>query len=308
MEEGKQAEEGNLVLFPKTLDLYQLELTRMLETDRYAEAAELLQFLLRCEVQDARQYEEWQALLNWLKEAFPNSLQPEGRGQQAVPGGDEEDETDFARSRALAKFAEDSGYALRLLDTVTEKPLSEHTFLALEQLVFLDSPEIDKRLTQWLEQTTHHPILEFRVLQTLRKRGALGQVVLKRNMEQIRIDIETIPLTPEDFPPAVLGVVERVAQESQVHNPALFYFAQEFWFQFIMGAYGTADYESILSEEDASLDIWAAALHQTVSESLQGDDDTEEIRDSYGITDSMRLRYEQAHRAMRSFATGGAIF
>lgn len=282
----------------------------MLETERYAEAAGLLQFLLSCEVQDTRQYEEWEALLNWIQEAFPVSASDPGVVVRTeMPLSDEEDEeTDFARKRAQAKFAEDKGYALRLLQTVTEKPLSEHTFLALEQLAFIQSPDIDITLHKWLEENAHHPILEFRVLQTLRKRGNIGIVLLKREHEVLAIDVEAIPLAPEDFPAAVINVVERVAQEAQVHNPALFYFAQEFWFQFIMSAYGTSDYRSMLSEEDASLDIWAAALHRTVAESLQGDDEDEEIRVAYGITDSLRLRFEQAHRVMQHFAVNGAIF
>lgn len=284
----------------------------MLETERYAEAAELLRFLLRCEVQDSRQYDEWEALLGWLQEAFPAVLSGEGvrkgNDYNDQPHAEEEELDDFARRRAEAKFAEDRGYAIRLLQTVTEKPLSEHTFLALEQLTFIQSAEIDDVLQRWLESAPHHPILEFRVLQTLRKRGNSGNVRLTRGLEQALIDIESVPLTPEDFPDAVISVVERVAQEAQVHNPALFYFAQEFWFQFIMSTYGTKDYRSILSEEDTTLDIWAAALHQTVSESLQGDGEDEEIRVAYGITDSLRLPFEQAHRAMKQFALGGAIF
>nr|WP_223068234.1 hypothetical protein [Paenibacillus caui] len=291
-------------MFPKTLDYYQVELTRMLETERYADAAELLRFLLKCEVQDPRHYDEWGALLNWLNEAFPASSQPPEKPREVQA----EEEEGFARRRAEMKFAEDKGYAERLLQTVTEKPLSEHTFLALEQLSFIQAPEIDETLRKWLESGSHHPVLEFRVLQTLRKRGGSGSVELPRAEEHIGIDIESVPLGQEDFPAAVQNVLDRVAQEAQVHNPALFYFAQEFWYQFIMGVYGTSDYRSILSEVDASLDVWAAALHKTVTESLQGNRADEEIRTAYGITDSLRLRFEQAYRSMKQFAARGAMF
>jgi hypothetical protein len=283
----------------------------MLETERYAEAAELLRFLLQCEVQDSRHYGEWEALLQWLQEAFPASnaggdaMHPEMAGEFEESG-----ESDFARKYAEMKFTEDRGYAARLLETVTEKPLSEHTFLALEQLAFIPSREIDTVLLNWLEQKEQHPMLQFRVLQTLRKRGTEGSVHLIRAHERVVVDIESVPLAPEEFPPAVQDVLERVGREAQVHDPALFYFAQEFWYQFIMGVYGTFEYRSIISEEEVSLDIWAAALHQTVTDSLQGGNAKadEELRATYGITDSMRLRFEQAHRAMKQFAAEGAVF
>ncbi|WP_238996733.1 hypothetical protein [Paenibacillus pinistramenti] len=280
----------------------------MLETECYAKAAELLRFLLRCEVQDDRHYEEWGALLKWLEEAFPASA---GAGKDK-PGAEEEEpehEADFARKHAEAKFAENKDYAAKLLQTVTEKPLSEHTFLALEQLAFIQSPEIDDALLEWLERGERHPMLQFRALQTLRKREAGGTVHLIRARGRVTIDIDSVPLTLEDFPPAVGDVLERVGREAQVHDPAMFYFAQEFWYQFIMGIYGTAEYASITREDDASLDIWAAALHQTVTETLQGGSGgpDEDLRAAYGITGSLRLRFEQAHRAMKQFAAESAV-
>ncbi|GGA36360.1 hypothetical protein [Paenibacillus physcomitrellae] len=282
----------------------------MLETERYAEAADLLRFLLQCQVQDDRHYEEWEALLKWLQEAFPAAAAGTGQGVPVMDVTEDAEESDFARKHAEMKFAEDRGYALKLLQTVTEKPLSEHTFLALEQLSFIQSPEIDEALVKWLEREERHPMLQFRVLQTLRRRETGGVVRIWRGGELSTIEIDAVPLTPEDFPPAVQDVLDRVGREAQVHDPAMFYFAQEFWYQFIMGVYGTADYASVVREEEASLDIWAAALHQTVTESLQGGDGkaVEELRAAYGITDSMRLRFEQAHRAMKQFASTGAIF
>jgi hypothetical protein len=52
-------------------------------------------------------------------------------------------------------------------------------------------------------------------------------------------------------------------------------------------------------------DIWAAALHQTVSESLSGNKDEEETRAIYGITDALRFRFEQVYRSMRLFVAAG---
>lgn len=273
----------------------------MLETERYGEAAELLRFLLQCQGQDERLYDEWRALLNWLAEAFPNL--ENSTGEHAAP--QEEDEEDMARRHLEAKLAEDAHYADKLLHTVINKPLSEQTLLALDQLAYIDKPEIDEALIDWLGQQQLHPLLQFRVLQTLRRRGTQGLVTLFRSGERVEIEVEFVPMNPEDFPQPVHAVLDRVADHTQVQNPTLFYFSQELWSQFIMAMYGTKDYLALLNEEDDYIDIWAAALHKTVSESIPDDIVEQEIRSTYGITDSLRLRYEQAYRAMRQFVTGG---
>lgn len=72
-----------------------------------------------------------------------------------------------------------------------------------------------------------HPLLQYRVLQTLRRRGTVGTLAIERAGEKVEIDIESVPLKPDDFPPAVQEVPERVGEQTQVHDPTLFYFAQE---------------------------------------------------------------------------------
>lgn len=272
----------------------------MLETERYREAAELLQFLLQCQGQDPRHYDEWQALLDWLNSAFPAS------GQDGIPEEEPYIEEEMARQHAEAKLAEDHDYANKLLHAVTNKPLSEQTFLALEQLVYLDRAEVDEVLIEWVEHNDLHPLLQYRVLQTLQRRGTQGTLTLYRGGEQVEIEIEAVPLTPEQFPEPIQAVLERVGNETQVHDPTLFYFAQELWSQFIMAIYGTKNYRSMLDEEDEVIDIWAAALHLIVSDSLPGGKSDEELRNLYGITDDMRLRFEQAYRSMRHFVAAGA--
>ena len=72
-EDYKEPSRNNVILFPKTHDYYQIELTRMLESERYGEAIALLQFLLTCDGEDARIREEGDALLQWLVSAFPEA-------------------------------------------------------------------------------------------------------------------------------------------------------------------------------------------------------------------------------------------
>ena len=292
-------------MFPKTLDFYQIQLTVMLENERYAEAMNLLEFLLQCQGQDQRNYEEWAALLEWLRAAFPQYISSDDN----KPATEEEDviesEEDLARQNAKNKLAEDGDYANKLLSILMEQPLSEQTMLALDQLAYVDMPSVDESLKEWIEHSRLHPLLQFRVLQTLRKRGAEFTVSLQRGTEKVEVEIETVPLKPDDFPHAVLRILERVADQTEVHEPTLFYFAQELWSQYIMAVFGTSDYRSMLEGDESMLDMWAAALHAAVAESLGGSHNEEEIRTLYGITSEVRFRFEQAYRSIKQFVSGG---
>lgn len=286
-------------MFPKTLDYYQIELTRMLETERYSEAMDLLSFLLSCEGQDPKHYEEWQSLLEWLMSAFPQS---ESNQMQE----ETEDEELFVRKHIEQKLHEDPNYGEKLLDTVINQPMSERSLLALEQLAFVDLPQIDDALLNWISNEELHPLLQFRVIQILARRGNKESLFLKRGKESVEIQFKDVPLKTNLFPYPIQAVLERVEEQAAIHNPTLFYFAQELWYQFIMSIYGTINYKTILKEEDTELDIWAGALHAVVSKHLpDGNKVDEEIRMQYGITDHFRLRFEQACRAIEQFVALG---
>nr|WP_249435723.1 hypothetical protein [Paenibacillus sp. Marseille-Q4541] len=277
----------------------------MLENERYVEAINLLEFLLQCQGQEQRNYDEWAALLEWLRAAFPQYINSDDDN----PALEEEDliesEEDLARQNARNKLAEDGEYANKLLSTVMEEPLSEQTMLALDQLAYVDVPNVDASLKNWLEKSKLHPLLQFRVLQTLRKRGAQMTVTLQRGTENVEVEVETVPLKPDDFPHSVIRILELVAEQTEVHEPTLFYFAQELWSQYIMAVFGTSDYRSMLEGDDSMLDMWAAALHAAVAESLGGSHNEEEIRTLYGITSEVRFRFEQAYRSIKQFVSGG---
>ncbi|MEC0109366.1 hypothetical protein P4H27_20580 [Paenibacillus taichungensis] len=276
----------------------------MLENERYGEAMDLLRFLLQCQGQEERHYDEWRALLEWLEAAFPHYGEdlPEVREEREE---EEISEEDMARQHARSKLEQDDGYADKLLRTVMEEPLSEQAMLALEQLAYLDRPEIDDSLTGWLKDKTLHPLLQFRVLQTLRRRGVQGIIAFTRGEEPVEVEIDTVPLRPEDFPIQIVQILERVADQTEVHEPTLFYFAQELWIQYVMAVYGTRDYLSMLEENDSMTDIWAAALHMTVADSLGGSHDEEDTRSMYAVTGAMRFRLEQAYRSMKQFVSAG---
>lgn len=276
----------------------------MLETERYGEAMQTLEFLLSCEGQDERRRQEWSTLLEWLRVAFPGGAGDAYRNEAVLAGEEPEDASQALKRRTLEKHREDAGYAERLLLRVMQEPMTERGQIALEQLSYLEDADTDAKLADWMERETLHPLLQFRVLQTLRRRGATGTVRLPRGGIALELEIERTPLEPHKFPLAVAEVLSRVSQQTENEDPSLFYFARELWMQFMMATYGTTDYENLTRGAESELDAWAAALHAQASETLEGGGQAERIRDAYGITGELRFLCERAEKSLRAFSRG----
>jgi hypothetical protein len=288
----------NVILFPKTVEYYQFELTRMLETERYGEAIRMLQFLLTFHNQDERIQDEWHALLQWLQTMFPEETFP-------APEDGEEDltEAELLRQHLAVKERDDSGYAEKLLDILQHPQSMENLLLALDQLAFLEHPAINDELCKWVTSREQHPIIQYKVLQTLKQRGMTGPLKLSKQGETVIVDIEDTPVSFDDFPAPVNEIIERIQDISQMIQPALAYFAQETWNEFLAYIYGTAQYRQMLRQEQSCVDVWAAAFHFVLLEKVFDNGDKEEILELYGITSDLVFQWEQAYRVMQSFAS-----
>ncbi|CAM3738659.1 HEAT repeat domain-containing protein [Cohnella lubricantis] len=290
-----------MVLFPKTLDYYQIQLTRMLETERYGEAKSLLRFLLQCGGEAEKHHVEWETLLGWLEAAFPYA-QDADFSDGGMDEEEEEDAEETLQRKLSDRSVQDADYIPRLLSKLREGEDPEQQMLSLGQLFYLEHPEIEPKIRAWLEESEHHPSVQFRALQLLNKLGAEGPVLLLREGETLSIDAEATPMKFEDFPPSIQNVLIRVRQASEVSDPTLAYFAEEMWKECVQAAYGTSIYQQMAEDDESSTDLWSAALHQFLMEKLHGLGGDESIRDQYGITDAMRFRYEQALRWLRQYA------
>ncbi|MEK0314377.1 HEAT repeat domain-containing protein [Cohnella sp. 56] len=298
--------QDNLVLFPKTLDYYQIQLTRMLETERYGEAKGLLGFLLQCGGEAERYHTEWQALLGWLEAAFPEALadnsQTFGAEHNSADEDDGDDDVEAAlRQRVVDRAAEDPEYAGRLISILDGDEDPEQQLLALGQLAYLPGPEVEAALRRWLSERERHPLVQFRALQTLRRFGATDTAAVLRDGEELLLEIDATPLSFEEFPPAVLEVLERLSRMAEVSDPALSYFADEMWRECVQAAYGSNVFKWMMEADDGATDLWAAALHQYLLEKLHGQTGEESTREQYGITGELRFRYEQALRWLRNY-------
>jgi len=292
---------SNVILFPKTAEFYQFELTRMLETERYGEAIRVLQFLIGCQQPDERLHEEWQALLQWLLTMFPEER------FEAERGSEEEDltEAEMLRDRLAAKAQQDSGYAEKLLGMLDNRQTLENQLLALDQLALLEHSgvNITARLVEWITAREWHPLIQFKGLQTLKLRGMTGLLELRKNGETILVQVEDTPSGFEEFPSIVNEIMDRVQEISETNQPALAYFAQETWHEFLAFIYGTASYRLMLRQDRDHVDVWASALHLVLLEKVFHSGDKMEIFDLYGITGSMEFQWEQAYRMMQQFAS-----
>jgi hypothetical protein len=287
----------NVILFPKTVEFYQYELTRMLETERYGEAIQTLSFLLTCHHQDVRIEEEWQALLQWLQTMFPEEVYAFG-----AEGEEDITETELLRQHLSIKVQADSGYAERLLGMLQHPQSLENQLLALDQLALIEHPEINAKLSEWLSAHEQHPLIQYKVLQTLKLRGVTGSLLLEKHGEKIEVIVEDTPKSFEDFPSPINEIMDRFQEVCQTHQPALFYFAQETWNEFLAFIYGTAQYRQMLRQEYECVDIWAAALHLVLLEKVFDGGVRDDVMDLYGITNELVFQWEQAYRVMLQFA------
>ncbi|MFF2480580.1 hypothetical protein [Paenibacillus sp. NPDC058071] len=299
-----ESKDGNVYLFPKMLDHYQIQLTRLLESEQYGEAKRLLRFLMQCQGEDERHYEEWASLLSWLDMAFPEAGVTAGRSEYITEADQQEEEDEaLLREHALNPFGQDEAYIKQVLYIMEHHPMIDQQILALERAAYIKDPEVDDAIKQWLTAGKDiHPIVQFKALQCLRKRDVTGTIVLERMGETVELEVEATPLSMEQFPPSVTRILERVEDVTEADDPTLPHFARELWKESLQFLYGTTAYAWMLREEDDTIDCFAAALHLTLMLAVYGTANDDDIRETYLITESLRFRYEQACRLLRQVA------
>jgi hypothetical protein len=286
----------NVFLLPKTIDYYQEQLTSMLETERFGEAIQMLTFLLGCRTDDPQTMEEWSTLLDWLHATFGATVDEE-------PSSEEEEltEQDLHKQRFYAKMSEDPGYVKKLLETVLNHPDLEKKMIAIEQLVVAEHPQIDETLKRWMEKVELHPLIQYKVLQALRARGATGTVEINRSGEVVQLEIEDTPLDPVEDSEAIRQVIELVRRICESDYPSLVYFAEHTWREFLSFVYGTTLYKEMLEMSPDDTKLWAAALHYAVVVSMSGSPPSIDAVIQYGLDETAQSRYEQRCEQLYGF-------
>ncbi|WP_240647662.1 hypothetical protein [Paenibacillus nanensis] len=291
--EGKD----NVYLFPSMLDQYQIQLTRMLEAEQYRDAKNLLRFLLQCQGQEKRHYEEWESLLGWLEMAFPD-----GEGIETEEESKDMDDEASIREQLLKPPHQDEAYINQVMYIMQHHPMMDQQMLALERAAYIEDDQVTDMIKEWLQRDPVHPLVQFKALQCLRKRGATGRIALNRLDERVELEIEETPLSIDQFPEPITRIQERTESVVEIDDPTLPHFARELWKESLQYLYGTAAYRWMLDDSEETVDCFAAALHLTLNLTVYGTANDDDIRDTYGITDSIRFRYEQACRTLRSIA------
>jgi len=287
---------GELILFPKTIDYYQIELTKLLEKEAYGEAIRTLEFLVSCRTDDGRTNEEWSTLLHWLKNEFPDAARAAEGDEIDAPIAEE----DLLRGHVSAKAARDKQYVNRLIESLSRGSI-ETQLGALEQLAHLDDESTAAPLLKKLSEPQLHPFVAFKLLQTLAKLGVEGEATFGKLGEIVTVDIERTPAGPDRFPEPLPFVAERVRELGETDDPTIPLFAKQTWEEFLTYIYGTATYRAMHEMDEQGLDVWASALHAAVAHAMYGSGDREELQDRYGITDSLLPAWEAAYAALAKF-------
>jgi hypothetical protein len=296
---------NNVILFPTTVAHYERELTKLLESERYSEAVRLLLFLAGCQGAPPDKSGEWKALLSWLQTMFPETaFEPDSRyDSSGLADTDEDDrEEQFVQRYVTGRSGADASYGLQLIELLRASSSPERQLMALEQLAFAQQPELDPLLLQWLSETETHPMVQFKALQTLKKRGCKGTAVFPKLGVDISVEIEETPADFDEFPERVQDIIGRVEQISEASQPDFPYFARQTWLEFLAYVYGTEAYRDIAAAgRDGAVDAWAAALHRMLLETMFGEADVEELADLYGITAALQPLWNEAYAELKRF-------
>lgn len=299
----------NVILFPKTIEYYQNELTKMLEGERFAEAARLLRFLLQCRSDDPQYKEEWRSLLEWLTTTFPQ-LDADGAGagtehsERSEEDGEEETEGELFKRHVRAKAANDSKYTEKLLAMLDPRASAEKQLMALDQLVHLDRRTVGEPLKLWLAESRLHPLVQFRGLQALRTLGEPGTIGIRKLGQSMTLSIGETPLRYEQFPAAARNVLERTRKAMESDQPGLAELAETIWRDFLAFLYGSSVYDELSALDDTGTDVWAAALHYTVQETLLGRSDESDLSGLYGgLAEADSKSFHKALQVIKLFAT-----
>ncbi|MFD2116504.1 hypothetical protein ACFSTH_07530 [Paenibacillus yanchengensis] len=305
------------------LDQYQLQLTRLLETERYAEAKQLIRFLLQCKGLEETHYEEWNNLLDWLEMAFPSATysdSPCNEENYKLEVHTRSEEIDEQTAKYLEQFGAelddsegelreklirsmqldpvDENFANQIVYIIKNHPVLEQQLLALERAAYLDVPHIEQHLVEWLEQEKVHPVLQFKTLQCLKRRKHDQVITMERMNEKVQLSVMDTPLQFEEFPPSVQTILQQTQEQVEVQDVTLPYFAKELWRECVEFLYGTSYYNRFIIEPLA-IPCLAAALHEILCLTVYGEANETEIRERYHIDDSLRFGYEQAARLLR---------
>jgi hypothetical protein len=288
----------NIVLFPKTEHFYEEQLTQLLKVEQYEKAIELLSFLLQLPGVSTDKLAQWQAILVWLQTMFPEYLfEPSSLSSFEQDEEEElEEEDELRRQRAIEKANADSGYLDKIIEKLED---SEQTFdqqlLALEQIQYAELTDHMSRLCTWLEEHERHPLLQFKCLQSLKRNGMQGELMIQRNGLQVTVEVQDTPLHEEEYPHRIKDVMLRLQVVSEVDHPDFYSFASGFWHDFIAMAFAMPIYNKMLQLDESEVDLWAAALHAALQELVFGSVDGSRIREQYAITDKQIPGWESAY-------------
>lgn len=293
--------EGEIILFPKSVDYYQIELTKLLEKESYGKAIRMLEFLLDCKTDDKQLTYEWSNILHWLRNEFPD-LAADGAEDEESGASEEE----IARQQAKAKASQDREYVQKLLSLLKAGPM-DRQMLALDQLAYIEDLAIVPELLERLHEHTLHPFVSFKLLQTLARLGYAGEVTFGKLGEIVTVEVERTPLSQEQFPDILLAISDRVQQAAEIEDPNVSYFAKQTWGEFLAYIYGTALYRELLQIEEPAVDVWTSALHAAVETVVYGSSKAEEKKNRYGITKELFAAWDRAYERLRGFFWSNAM-
>jgi len=288
----KEANCSNVVFLPQTVQFYENKLAEALQSERYAQAVQLLSGMLAIPATNLNKRREWERLLDGIRAMFPELGDPAGRRPDIEAHPEAEpfaaiDEETFRIAALSRKINDEPDYADRLLDRLRRPHGKAHfddVLLVLEQLAYADSDQVTPAILNWLSERERHPLLQFRALQTLKQRGVREPVRLPRNDTVVEVDLHGVPTARDEHPAGLIAVFELMREHCEARYPTLAKFLPDIERDFIAYAYGTDAYRELSdAAETGRASLWAAAMHAGLQRNIFHMENIVEICREYDI-------------------------
>ncbi len=286
------------MLFPLSITYYEKEIEELIETEQYEKVFHLVTWLRSQPHLSHSHITELQALYDWLRHIFED--QP--RIDESILEDKLGDERKFLVDAVKAKSHHQPHYVEQLFELLDSGSIQQQV-QALEQLTHTDDSTVNLKLKAWLEQDIPNPFIQFKGLQTLKIRLHQGEIELKRRDQVIGVRIEDTPLDLYQFPSVFLQVLENLKAITDSDYPDFLFFAEQTWHDFLIFHYGTQTYRDLEKMGNMHVNIWAAALHTVLFESLYEDVDVIHIWETYQINEEQQTTWRETYAYLRKFVS-----
>lgn len=188
----------------------------------------------------------------------------------------EVNEESLRRSSVLKKMEENPRYSKKLCEQL-EKGNFEEQLSAIEQLKYIDQPDVIHTLKEYLIKPHPEPILKSFAMRALKEMGIGGTVRIHKFDRLLETRLDEVPLNNDDLPEQEKKVIDIIVDHIHESDPSFLSFALQVWMEYLFSVLP-------LHPDIRKPETWAAALHYTTSKMLNKSVSQQDVAEIYGVS------------------------